>query len=448
MSLRKYTLMGLSFLLRDGIYSAYKTTQEWDMISAREVQERQQVLLRSLLAHAYKSVPYYRNVLSQTKVYDGSGAPDLARFSQMPVLTKGIIRDEAENLLSQDWKRRGGKPNTSGGSTGEPVRFIQDRAHRTWCVYANKLYFNHMLGKEMGESEINLWGSERDIQCGSIGFRKELINLVYNRRFLNAFRMNDSTKAQYLQEISESKPAAIWAYVESIHELALFADQNGITVEPPNMIIATAGTLYEPVRQRVERVFGAPVYNQYGSREVGPIACECVEQSGLHLFPWTHLVEVVDDNDKPCAPGTEGDIVVTNLVNYAMPLIRYRIGDRGALGNHCSCGRPTPVLKAVTGRTVEHLVASDGARIHGQYIIHLYYHKDWVQKFQVHQTERDTVVNRIVVTRKPVEQELREIERQEKAVIGEHCNISFEIVEDIPPTASGKYLYVLSDVEP
>jgi len=445
-NLRAQLLPFASSIARSKVYNTYRATLQWDRLRNEELHAKQKSLLEQLVIHAFRKVPYYREKLQQAEIINGQGDPQLHNFGRLPPVTKETLRSRNSDFAASDWKERRGRENTSGGSTGEPVRFIQDEAHRIWCVYANKLYFNHMLGKEMGEPEINLWGSERDIQRGSIGVKQKLVNLAYNRYFLNAFRMTDADKRRYLEIISQRRPKTIWAYVESMDELARYAEANGIEVRPPQFIITTAGTLYAPIRNRIERVFGAPVYNQYGSREVGPIACQCTEKNGLHLFPWTHLVEILDERGEVCPPGTEGDIVVTNLVNYAMPLIRYRIGDRGVMGSQlCSCGRTTPVLEKVAGRVIEHLIASDGAEIHGQYIIHLFYNKPWIKRFQVHQRAGGEIVNRIVPVRSPSSEALEEIRRAEKQVLGS-CEITFELTDDIPPSPSGKFLYIYSEM--
>ena len=114
----------------------------------------------------------------------------------------------------------------------------------------------------------------------------------------------------------------------------------------------TADTLRDHMRARIERVYGCPVTNRYGSRELGDIAGQCSAVQGLHVFPWANYVEVVDDAGRPVGPGEEGELAVTSLINRAMPLIRYRIGDRGILarpGEGCSCGRPGQVLERITG---------------------------------------------------------------------------------------------------
>ncbi|MDM7913944.1 MAG: hypothetical protein QUU85_01575 [Candidatus Eisenbacteria bacterium] len=134
----------------------------------------------------------------------------------------------------------------------------------------------------------------------------------------------------------------------------------------PDGIVATSMMLLRPEREVIERVFGRRVINRYGCEEVSLIACECERREGLHVNAEHVEVEVLRDDGTACGPGEDGRIVVTELVNFGMPMLRYEVGDRGAWHDRaCSCGRPFPLLREVTGRTADFLVAADGSRVAG-----------------------------------------------------------------------------------
>jgi phenylacetate-CoA ligase len=428
------------------------TTRFYDEILAMEfsdratIEECQTRRLQELLLHCHQHVPYYRKVLEESGVAR-DGKVHLDRFRDIPLLGKDTIRENREDLISDDRGRRRTYHNTSGGSTGEPVDLLQDNIYKS-MNWATVLFYNHVLGKELGDREVKLWGSERDILRGSLGTKARIENFLYNRLLLNSFRMTPVTFREYVEKINRFHPKSIWAYVDSILELARFVDNEGLTVLPVPVTIVTAGTLTPEIREYVERRMGTSVYNQYGSREVGPIAAECGAKTGLHLFEWSQYVEVVDPGGKPVAPGETGEVVITLFSNRSMPLVRYRIGDTAVQTDRiCTCGRNTRLLAAVTGRLTDYFVRRDGTLVHGEYFTHIFYHRGWARRFQVVQEEYDRIVNNIEVREPPGKAEEKEDERLIRAAMGSSCQVEFQYVDRIEPSVSGKYLYTLSKVK-
>jgi phenylacetate-CoA ligase len=251
----------------------------------------------------------------------------------------------------------------------------------------------------------------------------------------------------YVDRINRFRPVSMWAYVDSAYQLARFVREERLAIHPIPSTVVTAGTLTEEIRAAIEESLGTRVYNQYGSREVGPIAAECPHQEGLHLFEWSQLVEVVDAEGHPVAEGQVGEVVITLLSNYSMPLIRYRIGDTAvATQRKCSCGRPTGLLASVTGRVTDYFVRADGTLVHGEYFTHLFYHRGWVRRFQTVQEDHRHVVHHLEVERPPGEGEERVLRELTQAVMGPDCRVEFVYPEKILPSSSGKYLYTYSKV--
>ncbi|MHC3437908.1 phenylacetate--CoA ligase family protein [Natrialbaceae archaeon A-gly3] len=254
---------------------------------------------------------------------------------------------------------------------------------------------------------------------------------------------------EYVERINEVKPYSIEAYVESINELSKHIEREELDVHSPRGILSTAGTLHPTVRKRVEDVFDTVVLNKYGSREVGDIACECPQQGGLHIFDHTHYVEVVDKNGDPLPPGEEGELAITVLTNYSMPLIRYRIGDMGVLKEgKCTCSKPFSMLEDVTGRVSDHFLSTDGKLVYGALFRHLLFHKSWIEKFQVRQVEQDKVIYHIVVAdeHSPLENDIQTIKKKTREVLGSNVSVHFEYVDRIQSSKSGKYRYTISEV--
>jgi phenylacetate-CoA ligase len=266
--------------------------------------------------------------------------------------------------------------------------------------------------------------------------------------------MGNSQNKKFIQKINSVKPVQILSYVESIYQLAKFAEDENIEVYSPRAVMTTAGTLYDNMRETISRVFDAPVFNRYGSREVGDIACECESHEGLHVSAPTHYVEILRPDGTPTDPGEVGEIVVTLLTNYAMPLIRYRIGDLGAWAeSECSCGRAWPLLKEVKGRVSDTFVTEDGGELHGEFFTHLFYGEKWVKKFQVVQESLLKVKVFVIPSKyselndEGVQIKVENIKDRITSVIGEGCQVEVSFVKNIPRDDSGKYRYVISNVK-
>jgi phenylacetate-CoA ligase len=191
------------------------------------------------------------------------------------------------------------------------------------------------------------------------------------------------------------------------------------------------------------------VYNRYGSREVGNIGITTPNYNGMTLSKGV-WIEIVDCEGRPVPNGVEGDIVVTSLINYAMPLIRYRIGDRGILDNEFgNDGTSNLVLKNVTGRTVDLFKNKEGAYIDGEYFTHLIYFKNWVKRFQVQQKNFTHIIIRFQLIDPSYAvpaSEISEIESKIKLVMGQECIVEFKFEEIVDPP-SGKFRFTISDVK-
>ncbi len=415
--------------------------------SRDKIQQLQEKELKDLLLHAYNNVPYYKEVFDSIELIQ-DGEVDLSRFSDIPILNKEIIREQKEQLYSKDKETRKWYKNTSGGSTGVPVEFIQDMTYRDKS-WANKILYNRMLGKDEGQREVKLWGSERDIFQGSESLKARIQNWIYNRMLLNSFKMSEKQMGEYVKKINEFKPVSIWAYVDSAYELARYIEKNKLKVHSPTAILVTAGTVYPKIKKYISEVFQAPVYNQYGSREAGDMACECPEQNGLHVYEYLYKFEILDQKLQPCPPGEVGEIYVTLLMNYSMPLIRYKIGDTASWTGEesCACGRNLPLINDVHGRVTDHFKLEDGTLIHGEYFTHLFYFRPWIKKFQVVQEKYNVVHCYVVVQGEEDKKDTQDIIDKIQLVMGDACTVEIKRVEDIPPSKSGKYLYTKSNVE-
>lgn len=423
---------------------------QWlDTIASRADQDRR---LLALLKHASAHVPYYRETLAQAGVCGSSGRVHTDRLAQIPILDKATVRERFDDLTSDDLSARTWSYNSTGGSTGEPVRLIHDTDYKDW-QRAISIVAGGIACRRPGEKMLYVWGSVRDLLAGQETTRARLGRWMRNEVWLNSFRMTPGFMHSCVELVNQSRPDHILGYVESIVELARFIERNGLEVHSPKTVATAAGCLQPHTRELIKRVFRAEVFDQYGSREVAGIGTECAQHEGLHVPLQAVLVEVLRDDGAPAEPGETGRIVVTSLVNYAMPLIRYDIGDLGAWAEApCSCGRVWPLLREITGRISDTFVAADGTLVAGEYFNYVFFLQDWVEKFQVIQ-ESTSLIRARIVRRKDMPEAgdaeaagMKEIMQKVHLALGDHCDVAFEFVDDIEPSASGKYRFTISKV--
>lgn len=404
----------------------------------------QKKYLERLLLHAERNVPYYHGIFDRIGLIK-NGRVDLSRFGRIPMLTKEIMRQHGEELTSRDYTTRKWYYNSSGGSTGEPVRFIQDYIYKKWGEAAFYYWYKDIVGIDEPEvKKVILWGS------GGIYFRvlrewkSKIHNWLKNTVYLNSFKMTEQDIDRYIKTINSYKPDLIRGYAGSLYELCRYAERRDMEVYTPQLVVSSAEMLTGEMRAEIEKVLGAKVYDYYGSRETNNIAGECREGL-MHILAFRNYIEILDNNNQPVKEGEEGRAVVTNLHNYSMPFIRYDIGDMAVLGpNECKCGSPLPTLRKITGRITDHFVGEDGALFSGPVLTGTLNLKDWVKEFQIIQEDYKRVRFLIVGNENVNESEKREVEDKIKFLLGQDCQIVWDFVGEIPKTPQGKYLYIKS----
>ena len=316
---------------------------------------------------------------------------------EVPILEKEVIQERSEALLADGWVGRF-TTKTTGGSTGRPVTVrknseaIAQGMAATWLGYG-------WYGVRVGDPCVRFWGQPpRNLKRR---LRYMAADLATHRKTLSAFGYTRENLGEYVDTIDRFRPAYLYGYVSVLEDLARYLVDKGRSLSGAYLksVVTTSEVLSSPQRAVIAEAFGVPVQNEYGCGELGPIAYECREGS-LHLLPTNQYLEIVDDNGCAVPAGESGHIVLTDLTNRAMPLIRYRIGDMGRSAGPCSCGRPFPVLGEVFGREYDFVEAPDGRRFHGEFFMYAF--EDLRQRhpeigqFQVVQTAATELVVRVV----------------------------------------------------
>lgn len=426
------------------INSAYLNLREVDQYAPVQLDEYIQKQRLELLTHCGATIPYYR------EAFRSRGIRGLSDWRKIPILTKTIIRAHADDLQDREggygWVRR----NTSGGSTGEPVEFLQDDEYQIQMCAMKRVY-DEWSGYHYGEPKVIIWGSERDILEGGEHWKVRFARWLQNETWINAFRMTDASMHHAIKDINRRKPVQVLAYVEAISTLCKFIRKHNLKVHSPVGIMTSAGTLYPEIKKEIEEVFQAPVFNRYGSRELGDIACDRSATSGLRVHPGTHYVEILRDDGEPCEIGEPGRMIVSCFTNRVMPLLRYEIGDVGVLGPASRDGVCAfQALQEIKGRETDTFISLGGDKIHGEYFTHLLYHRSWLTQFRFHQ-KRDHSVEILVVLADGVRRaqftvECDDVVAKIKQAMGADCEVSWSEVSHLPPHQNGKFRYVISDV--
>jgi len=299
-----------------------------------------------------------------------------------------------------------------------------------------------LLGCDVGRHLVRLWGSERDILEKTQSRKARFFNLVNQHHLAHAFCMSPERMRQYIAHFNEKPgPCLILAYAQAAYELARFAERKRSRLDRNGRCSRPAGTLYPFMREKISRVFGCEVYNLYGSREVSIVGCELpglkrVMGAAVGETSWKSSMR------KVCrASRLKKETSCDGLTNYAMPLVRYWIGDRGALvpDSFNRGGVGAQVLKYVSGRNVDVFRTRDRTLVDGEYFTHLLVLPVLVWKFQVVQKAPEHVQFRIIKTgADPAPSELAEITAKSRLVMGPDCRVEFEFPQSLPPAGFGK----------
>jgi len=408
-----------------------------------ELRKLQNKRLRALLNHAYETVPFYRR-----RFKDAALKPDdireVEQLNKLTPLTKAEIRKNINEIVSTQIPRSYLTPFATGGSTGTPLKFFKDRRTTSWAYAATSRSYQ-WAGLDLGDKYLILWSSPFDLSVS-----QELRGFLHQRlmryQIVPSSQMSDSSMTRLVEIIRRYKPKALKGYASVLILFARFLSQHRINALNLHSVISTAETLFPADRKLMEEQFGCRVYDTYGSREIALMAGECEEHQGLHVSAETVALEFVEENEN-VAPGELGQILVTDLQNYGMPLIRYSIGDAGRPSDAvCSCGRGLPMIESIDGRVTDFIRASDKRYIPGPMFIYLFSDLP-VRKYQIIQTELNKLTVKIVKDSGYSSSDDYKIMSRIKQIVGSEFAIDIDHVRSILPSSrSGKFLAVISKI--
>jgi len=399
--------------------------------------------LRELLQHAQQHVPYYRDLFARI-AFDPASVDSLDDLQRLPFLGKPEIRANTDALKADN--ATGLARFNTGGSSGEPLIFFIGNQRVSHDVAA-KWRATRWWGVDIGDPEIVVWGSP--IELTAQDRVRALRDKLLRTELLPAFEMSEAKLDGFVARIRERRPSMLFGYPSALSHIGQHAEKRGIRMDDLGIRVAfcTSERLYDHQREAIERIFGCPVANGYGSRDAGFIAHQC-PSGGMHLTAEDIIVEIIDAEGRVLPPGQAGEIVVTHLATGDFPFIRYRTGDVAVMDTaSCACGRGLPMLKEIQGRATDFVVARDGTVMHGLALIYILRDLPQVAGFRIVQETLDLTRVQVVPGPGFDADTTQRIQHGLVARLGEGVRIEVEPVDAIAPEKSGKYRYVVSKVD-
>lgn len=441
-----YILNRLLFILSHeimylGFYKLYQQLlrNQWNAFS--HLRNQQNRALKEIIRYSYDNIPFYKVHFDETgvKPREINRVEDLVNIP--PITKEDILKNK--DLFETSLAYHKHYIRNTGGTTGTPLRYRISHVDR--FLQAGLLYRGwSAAGYKLGDKMLFLAGSSL-IPNMSSKIRTAIHELTRNIKFYSSFNMSQKKLSSILSKIHTWKPKFIRGYPSAINEFAKYIDNKDEATPELHAIFTTSEKLFDRMRQKIEEAFHASVFDAYGANDGGISTFEC-EHGNIHVDMERSVLEVVDEKNKQIDEG-RGSVIATSLHNYAMPFIRYKIGDEViASKNRCDCGRGLPLLKEVIGRSVSILLTPDGAKIHGWFFLYLFWEiGEAIKQYKVVQKTLYEI-DIFIIPGKTFTQDVIDYIRN---VVHKKCpgwNLRFLIVEDIPRPSSGKLIFIDSHV--
>jgi phenylacetate-CoA ligase len=422
--------------------------QARDQLSPEQMQEIITERLRTVLLQAWDNVPYYAPRWSAAGIERGdleAMTPDT--LHRLPVTPKDDLRQDPDAFVSLQARQSLRLHRyASSGSTGKPITAIYSRtAHQRFTAAREARSFG-WAGASLLRSRAMIGGRAvvPQLEASPPFYR---VNRFERQLYFSAFHISEHTVADYVAGFNAHRSELLTGYAHAYYYLASLMQARGMTLDyAPKALVYSSEKLTRHEREVIEQAFRTRTYEEYGSVENCLLATEC-EAGSLHQHPDFGVMEITDARGKPLKRGLEGKILATGLLNDAQFLIRYEIGDSGIFSpQSCACGRThLPVVKEITGRIEDALIAPDGRLINR-------FHGIWIDlsaiiEGQLVQESRTRFLVRVVAARALTDAEKQILTARMKARLGE-ADIVVEQVPEIARTDRGKFRAVICLLTP
>jgi phenylacetate-CoA ligase len=439
--MEKLKLISLFGLIAQRRFMPYYN--EFMKAETRSKEEREAIQLgklKDLVTHAYRTVPYYKKCFDQA-AFRVEMLQTLDDIKRIPFLEKSDLTSKFDDLTSSKWRIADLIEYSTGGSTGVPAKFLLTKnQYDSRAAVSFKSY--QMTGWDFFMPTVFLSGAPID-RTRRDDIKQYVKDRLLKQLHVSAFALTDSKWADLCSYIHRHKVEAIFGYVSTLMAFARFLERSGTPLRIP-IIVQMAELVLPEEKVYIEQHLRGRFFEHYGARDAIAIGIECNQRRGLHVNMDTLVVEILKNNRE--AIDADGEVVITDLYSFGMPLIRYKIGDVGRWETEfCSCGRKTRLFKITQGRKTNMIVTPEGIQVSGIYIAHLLKERAaCINRYQFVQESVESVLVRLVVNEAYSHADQDYIERKLRVRLGTKIAISFEYPTDIDAEVSGKYLSIKS----
>lgn len=451
--LQNLVLTGFSALLDreryGGQFTAYRRLlEESQWYSEAEIKSYQEQNLAKLVEYSYRHVPYYREIMEERglKPADITSTNDLKK---LPVLTRQIIKERFQDLLSDEFDIERVKKGHTSGTTGSPLElcYSDNLVHLTYAMLDRHYAWAGIQMKVFGDRIAVLRGNPIvPMQQSKPPFWR--YNYLHNQLLLSSFHMSQANLSHYVAELRRYAPKILDGYPSTLYVVAKYLRNTGQTLKL-DAVVSSSETLYDFQREVIEGSFDCRVFDYFAAAERVTFSGECDRHEGHHLADEYGIAEILDESREHVQPGNIGVLVGTSLHNYAMPMIRYVTNDMTAIkAQHCSCGRKLRLMDDVTTKAEDLLTLRDGRLISPSVLTHPFKPLTSIHASQIVQHDLDHVSIRLVASPDYTDHDERILLQGMKERLGDSMSIRIERVGALERTRAGKFKWVISNVKP
>jgi phenylacetate-CoA ligase len=405
-----------------------------------ELQQLQIRRLKTLLRHAYDNVPFYHESFRKSGFRPGDFTR-LEDLRKVPVLQRSDLRLNSRELLARNVSKSELISCATSGTTAAPLRFYQGKKEVSWYMAAEARGYS-WAGYETGAKLAYIRRITRDNVLARPYAR--IMRLLNRWKLLNLYGLTEKSMASFSLKMRRFKPEFILGPPAAMNIFAIFLLENNESWIRPKAIFTYGQTLLANYRRNIEKAFNSRIHDMYACTEIPDVACQCGEHCGLHVTDENVFVEIDNEGDI-AVPGEEGRVLLTSLIGFAMPFIRYDVGDSGKiLDDDCSCGRELTLLTPF-GRKYEYFAHSDGSFTVLRDLQTVFEDLP-IEDFQIVQQDYDDIV--ILIVKRPayVQAHTDFILKNITMGISSTARIRVEFVDSLPLDGFGKVLHFVSKI--